>query len=117
MNHKGQALVLVILLIPIIFLLLFGTIETISVTYQKNKVTSNIKTIINNCYDDCTDEQIRELFKKNNIIYDNLDIKRDNDLELSIKVKISGFIKDNYLIDYRFVGTEEEDKINIKRVS
>ena len=116
MNNKGQALVFVILLIPLILLLFMGTIQGINVNYQKKKIISNLKTVISSCYDKCSDDNIKELLKKNNINYNFIDIKRNDDLEINIKVKADSFINDSYL-NLTLVGTKVDDKIIIKRVS
>ena len=49
MNNKGQALVFMIILLPIILLILIGTMEIGTLTYQKKRVNSNMKTIIKTC--------------------------------------------------------------------
>ena len=117
MNNKGQALVLVILLIPIIMIALTGALESANRTYQKKRITSNIKTILTSCLDKCSDEDIKELFKKNNISYDKLEITRDNNLKVDVEVKIDSLIREDYLQEFTYEAIKTDDKIEIKRVS
>ncbi len=117
MNNKGQALVLVILLIPIIMIVFAGAIESASITYQKNHITSNIKTILTSCLDKCSDEDIKNLLKKNNINYDKLQITRNNNLQVHVKTKIDSIIREDYFLDFTYEAIRNNDEIEIKRVS
>ncbi len=117
MNNKGQALVLVILLIPIIMIVLAGALESASITYQKNRITSNIKTILTSCFDKCSDEEIEKLFKDNNLSYEKIEITRDNNLKIDVKVEIDSLISENYFQKFIYEATKNDNKIEVKRVS
>ena len=115
MNNKGQALVFMIILLPIILLILIGTMEIGSLTYQKKRVNSNMKTIIKTCYD-CSEEKIKDLFEENKISYEDLEITKDNNLEIKIKVKIKSIIKE-YEILLKYTAITKDNNILVKRVS
>ena len=115
MNKKGQALVFTILLIPIIIIIFIGTIESVNINYQKKRITSNIKTIIKSCFDKCSDEEIMNLLKENDISYKKLDITRDNNLAINIKAEVATIINDDYILNISLVGTKDNENINIKK--
>lgn len=117
MNNKGQALVLVILLIPIIMIALAASLESASTTYQKNRITSNIKTILTSCFDKCSDEEMEKLFKDNNISYEKLEITRDDNLKIDVKVKIDSIIREDYFQEFVYEAIKNDNKIELKRVS
>ena len=115
MNNKGQALVFMIILLPIILLILIGTMEIGSLTYQKKRVNSNMKTIIKTCYD-CSEEKIKDLLQENKISYEDLEITKDNNLEIKINVKIKSIIKE-YEILLKYTAEKKDNNILVKRVS
>lgn len=76
MNNKGQTLVIFIILLPILLILCSFVIDMGLLTYESVKLKNTTKTILEsiNDSDDINEKRIKELYKKNNIDIDTMEI-------------------------------------------
>lgn len=121
LNNKGQTLILFVVLIPVLLMVLAIVVDVSLMYHEKIKSENTTKTIIKNVYgnrsDDNIKNQIKDLFKKNNIEYKNIKIsstseyiKITNNYEIdSIFGKIIGFKK--YKIKINIKGYMKNNKI------
>ena len=120
-NNRGQALVLFIALLPFIILLLGSVIELSVITYQKIKIEKVTKTIVYSCLEKCTDEEIENLFIKNNINCSEIEIDRSSGLMIGVSAEVNGFLGDlfnkgKYTVNVQYTSDyDEDDKIIITR--
>lgn len=116
MNHKGQSLVLFVLIMPFIFLLIVFVLEVGNLLVLENKYENDIKDVItyglNNMKDDNIQIKLQNLLSKNIDADSNIIIK-DNTIEVSVLKKYK-ILKFNYNIDLTYEG-HKEDKIIINR--
>lgn len=121
MNKHGQTLIIFIILIPIFLSILALVIDVGLVISKKSELKEITKTVIKETIKDLKNdnlnEQIINLFAKNNIEVDNLRIETNeesitikNEIEIdSIFGNILGFKK--YKIKSDIKGTIKENKI------
>lgn len=111
-NNKGQALVLFVLILPIIFLLLVSIIDIGKMSNLKNKLTDICNIAIDYGLDNLSDpliyDKINELIIKNDNNIDDIDIKIiDNKIYITLTDNIDDKFIDKYKIFYvkvSFVG-------------
>lgn len=126
MNHKGQVLVLFVLLLPIL-LLLTGLIIDTGISYmEKRKIESTVKDIISYALDHLDDDlnvtkkKMNDLLNKN--IHDIYDLKIEIQnrvvqiqIEKRIKTIFSGISKSGRTIKLSYKGKLEGEKKQIKK--
>lgn len=132
-NSHGQTLVLFILILPIILSLLLLLINYGMLSYEKLKLSNNIKQAIEyglnlkmtndlNSADYLTNDEIKkrvETLLKKNIIYDSIDITvNDTSIRIILNKKKIGIINilnifDNQ-INLNFYGSITSGKIKIR---
>ena len=118
-NSKGQSLVVLIIIMPII-LLMVGFINEMSlISYNKIYLNSLTRTIIANNIDTKEKNDIIKLYSKNNIETD-FEIITDNGLEIKFTKKIDSFLgkiinKDSYEIKVDIKGVKENNKIRYEK--
>lgn len=87
MNKRGQTLILFIILIPIILMLLGLIVDIGLVISKKTQINDFYKTIIRD-YSDASDEEILNMMRKNDIETKNVEIIRNNGLEIKNIVRV-----------------------------
>lgn len=87
MNKRGQTLILFIILIPIILMLLGLVVDIGLVISKKTQINDVCKTIIRD-YSDASDDDILKVMGKNDIDTKNVEIIRNNGLEIKNIVKV-----------------------------
>lgn len=132
-NNRGQTLVLFILILPIILSLLLLLINYGILSYEKLKLSNNIKQAIEyglnlkmtndlNSADYLTNDEIKkrvETLLKENITYDSIDIMvNDMSIRITLKKKKVGIINvlnifDNQ-INLNYYGSITSGKIKIR---
>lgn len=132
-NNRGQTLVLFILILPIILSLLLLLINYGILSYEKLKLSNNIKQAIEyglnlkmtndlNSTDYLTNDEIKkrvETLLKENIAYDSIDITvNDTSIRITLKKKKVGIINilnifDNQ-INLNYYGSITSGKIKIR---
>lgn len=65
MNKKGQALVEFVIILPILIMLLFATIDFGLIIYNKNKLESKLSDVVNMVKNNEKDEKIKEFLNNN----------------------------------------------------
>jgi len=125
MNRNGQTLIAFVIIVPIFILLLAFVVDTGFILKEYTKLNSLTRTILKTNYqkrfDDDYTKKITNLYKKNNISIENLEvIVNENETKIinfydinSIFGKIIG-IK-NYDIKIEIKAYEEEGKIIIEK--
>ena len=122
MNHKGQTLVMFVIIIPIIIILLAFVVDTGYIMYEniriKGVTTTILETTFKNHYHPDYKTQVQELFQKNNVSLKNSDILIENDVvtmkmntkiesifgsiigikEYKIKLNMKAYEKNNHVI-------------------
>lgn len=119
-NNKGQALVLFIALLPLILLVLLGTLEVINLAYQKSKILSTSKSIIASCLDNCADEEIKKLYQDNNLNYENMAITTEDNINIKAEFKLESMLGDlinskYYIYNLNLIGYKDGEEIKYKR--
>lgn len=113
MNKNGQTLVIFVILIPLFLILAAFIIDNSLIVSNSLKTKSVTRSIITNCLkkSNCDQEKIVDLYKKNDIPIDDVDVFITDD-EISIT--------NNYYVDSIFakiIGIKNfEIKVNIKGV-
>ncbi len=115
MNNKGQSLVMFIILLPIIIIVLGIVIDIGSMGLEKIKVQNTLKDAISyGLNNDSNKNEIEELINKN-ITYDQIDIKKDDDISITIEYKSKSiFNLVNNKIKYQIKGYKKNKKIILK---
>lgn len=95
MNNKGQTLVIFVILLPLFMALCAFVIDVGLMTYENVKLKNTTKTILNSVAskNKITEDNIRNLYKKNDIDIVNIKIQID-------KEKI--IVENDYYIDSLF---------------
>lgn len=117
MNKKGQTLILFVILIPVLLGLCALVIDVGSIVLANTKLREVTKTIISDVAEDANEDEIRNLYLKNGIPVENLevDIQNDkiriqNEYEIdSIFGSIIGF--DTYRVRVDITGAKVNDHI------
>ena len=125
MNNKGQTLIAFVIILPIFILFLAFIVDTGLILKEKSKLNWSTKSIIQSLYqkrfESHFQEQTIDLFKKNEIPTENLnlEVKNDtitvtNDYEIeSIFGKIIGIKQ--YKVHLNITFQIEKDKLTIKK--
>ena len=125
MNNKGQTLIAFVIILPIFILFLAFIVDTGLLLKEKSKLNGSTKSIIQSLYqkrfESHFQEQTIDLFKKNEIPTENLnlEVKNDtitvtNDYEIeSIFGKIIGIKQ--YKVHLNITFQIERDKLTIKK--
>ena len=79
MNKHGQTLILFIILIPILLGLAALVVDVGLMVSKRVELKEVSKTIIESVWEDANLEEIRDLFIKNDIPVDNLEVEVTND--------------------------------------
>lgn len=87
MNKRGQTLILFIILIPIILMLLGLVVDIGLVISKKTQINDVYKTIVRD-YSDASDDDILKVMGKNDIDTKNVEIIRNDGLEIKNIVKV-----------------------------
>ena len=116
MNKKGQSLITFVIILPIIILLFGMIIELSLITYHKRKIISVTKTIIANCIEEDKKNDIMELYDRNGIKVQDLEIDYTNGLHLMLTSNVESFLgeiigQDEYEIKVDLRGYQENNKI------
>lgn len=119
MNKHGQVLVALVIIFPLLLIIFGGIIELYNLEYNKKRIESVTKTILEEEYDTRNENNIYELFESNNI-KGNIDIISNEDLEIKVDTKIDSIFgklinKDKYDINVDIIGYQEEGKIKFKK--
>lgn len=123
MNNKGQSLVMVVLLIPVVLMILFMVYEIGRMTLIKHELDNINELAMNYGLTKLQDENasglIMTLIYKNNSELDNVKVNVENNeihitLEKEIKGKTSLF-KNMFTVKSSYVGYMEEDKKIIEK--
>ena len=64
MNKKGQALVEFVIVLPILIILLFATIDFGLIIHNKNKLESKLNDVVNMIKNNETEDNIKEFINK-----------------------------------------------------
>lgn len=122
MENKGQALVIFVLILPILFLLfaLIWEVGNLGITTNKyeTEIKDTIKYGLNNLDKEKLEENLKTLLSKNIKGNINVNIKEE---VITINVKedyhglYSNLFKEKYKIDITYIGYKENNKIIIKR--
>ena len=89
MNKHGQTLIAFVLLVPIFLIFLAFVVDTGLILKEKTKGVSTTKTILKNIYKEPTEEKIKDLYQKNNISIENLEIKlEENSISITNEYEI-----------------------------
>ena len=125
MTNKGQTLIAFVIILPIFILFLAFIVDTGLLLKEKSKLNGSTKSIIQSLYqkrfESHFQEQTIDLFKKNEIPTENLnlEVKNDtitvtNDYEIeSIFGKIIGIKQ--YKVHLNITFQIEKDKLTIKK--
>lgn len=121
LNKKGQTLIVFIVLLPLLLGVVAFVVDVGLICSKNAHLREVTKNIIENVYEDYEGGKVKNLYIKNNIQIDKLEvvfhdgelrIKNENEIE-SIFGKIVGLKK--YKIKVSMLGYKEEDKLVIKR--
>lgn len=120
MNNKGQSLVLCVIIMPIILLAFLVVIEKMNITYNNRKLLTITKEAIANCIDSCEKNDIIDLYDRNNIDLDSIDIKKSDVIEIIVKAKVKNNIKslvkkEDYKIKLDLIGKIEDEKLKYEK--
>ncbi len=115
MNKHGQTLILFVILIPIILMLLAIIVDAGVVISKKAHIKEVTKTVMKNNYSK-SDEVIKQVIEKNEIETKNLEIVRNNGLEIKNEVKVKSIFGSiiglkEYTIRINIKGTILNDKM------
>ena len=125
MNNKGQTLIAFVIILPIFILFLAFIVDTGMLLKEKSKLNGCTKTIIESVYPRRFEKNFQaqtvDLFKKNKIPTENLnlEVKNDtitvsNDYEIeSIFGKMIGIKK--YKVHLNLTFQIEQDKLTLKK--
>ncbi len=125
MNKKGQTLIAFVIILPVFILFLAFIVDTGILLKEKSRLNGSTKIILENMYPKRNEsnfqEQTIDLFKKNKIPTENLNLEVknntiivSNDYEIeSIFGKIIGIKK--YKIHLNLTFQIEQDKLTIKK--
>ena len=121
MNRKGQTLVIFIIILPVILIAMAYLVDTGLMLINKSKLDSTSKIIIDKYYDyECDiDSVIQKYLKDNNLNYTNYEVKKDNNFNLKIDIKIASIFGkvvglEEYEITSNITGYKENDKLKFK---
>lgn len=120
MNRKGQSLVLFIIILPVMLVLFSVLIETVYISYQKQKLYSVTKTIIASSLERNDKNDIINLYKDNNIVLESIDISNDLGISIKAKEKVNSLMgkiinKENYTIYVDIMGFKKDGKMIYQR--
>lgn len=120
MNKRGQMLVTFIIIVPVLLILLGVAIELSYVSYNKKRVNSITKCIILNCIDSTEKNDIIELYDKNNIEYDTLDIDYNDGITINLTSKLDSLLgniigKKEYLLKISIHGYKDGQKLKYEK--
>lgn len=125
MNKKGQTLIAFVIILPVFILFLAFIVDTGILLKEKSRLNGSTKIILENMYPKRNEsnfqEQTIDLFKKNKIPTENLNLEVknntiivSNDYEIeSIFGKIIGIKKHKIHLNLTF--QIEQDKLTIKK--
>ena len=121
MNRKGQTLVIFIIILPVILIAMAYLVDTGLMLINKSKLDSTSKIIIDKYYDyeGDIDSVIEKYLKDNNLNYTNYEVKKDNNFNLKIDIKIASIFGkvvglEEYEITSNITGYKENDKLKFK---
>ena len=119
MNRKGQTLVIFIIILPVILIAMAYLVDTGLMLINKSKLDSTSKIIIDKYYDYEGDIDIEKYLKDNNLDYTNYEVKKDNNFNLKIDIKIASIFGkvvglEEYEITSNITGYKENDKLKFK---
>lgn len=120
MNNKGQSLVLFVIIMPIILIAFLVVIEKMNIAYNNRKLLTITKEAISNCIDSCEKNDIIDLYDRNNIDLDSIDIKKSDVIEIIVKAKVKNNIKslvkkEDYKIKLDLIGKIEDEKLKYEK--
>ena len=88
-KKKGQTLILMVILIPIMIGVLALVVDVGYMSLEKIHLKEVTKTVIKDNIESLEEEKIKEEFRKNKVNIDNLEIDIDRDInEINIKNKM-----------------------------
>ncbi len=121
MNRKGQTLVIFIIILPVILIAMAYLVDTGLMLINKSKLDSTSKIIIDKYYDyeGDIDSVIEKYLKDNNLNYTDYEVKKDNNFNLKIDIKIASIFGkvvglEEYEITSNITGYKENDKLKFK---
>lgn len=121
MNRKGQTLVIFIIILPVILIAMAYLVDTGLMLINKSKLDSTSKIIIDKYYDyeGDIDSVIEKYLKDNNLNYTDYEVKKDNNFNLKIDIKIASIFGKvvglkEYEITSNITGYKENDKLKFK---
>ncbi len=119
-NKKGQTLILFIILIPLILGVMAVVVDVGLLISKNSNLKETTKIVIKDSLNNnLNEEEIRELFIKNKIDVDNLEIKLDNEkIEIKNKIEIDSIFGaiiglKKYTIKIDIMGYKDNNKIVI----
>ena len=119
MNNKGQTLVLFVFLIPIILLIFLFIIDYGIVSYNKSRAITNIKDAITYALkhkdSNTLENDIKQLLNKNIDNINKLDIKIDDNIEITVYIDENYFLNLNKTIKLSYIGTIIDNEIKIEK--
>lgn len=113
-NKKGQSLVIFIIIMPV-FLIMFATIvEHCYLSYMKRKVNIITSDALSVCLDSCEKNDIINLYDRNDLNIESLDIIQDENITIDVKVKIDSYInklinQDDYIVHVKLSKEKGND--------
>lgn len=120
MNHKGQSLVLFVLLLPIILIALAFVVDIGLLSITKKNVNQKLEQIIEDILqNNLNEEMCNQLINDN---FDNIESKsfskKDDSVEITIQIKLESIfphimLQNRYKVTY--VGYINSEQINIVR--
>ena len=122
MNNKGQTLVALIVMFPIIIIVISIVIELSSLAYERHRFISTSKTILDNIFetnknlDSNLKDDIIKLYDENNITIDNIVVENNESIKIIASEKVPSIMgkiikKDYYDIKINIVGYLEDNKV------
>ena len=112
MNNKGQTLVIVLLILPIVIFILLLILDYGNFVYQKKQLDNSINYAINEYYDNNLNKvELKKLIDKN-ITYKDITIKKDKNIIIIITKSFGIYNKKDYQITYSSSKINNEIIIN-----
>ena len=119
MNSKGQALVVLIIIIPVLLLLMAFLIDNLIIGYEKVHLNSVVKEVIRENINSSDKDQIINDLRENDID-DDININTQDGLEISFSHETESFFgklikKDKYQINIDIKGSLKDGKIKYEK--
>ena len=121
MNNKGQTLIIVVILIPILILVAALVVDTGLMTFEKERYRGIIENGIEEYFDTGNVEETEKIFSLNDIPKEEYTIiVQENQIEVSLNITIEAIFGkiiniEEYEIKMNYVGTKEGERVIINK--